>query len=125
MTEYECQAPDLNLCCRQHLLCWLAGCNQHAEQEISEVVEQLVATETLEASRYDLSDRADTLNVILISMDALRYDVTGLDGGVSAAPNLLQLAEESVVFHNATSAAPWTLPSHMSVWTGRWPSIHR
>ena len=51
--------------------------------------------------------------------------MTGLDGGDSATPNLLQFASECVVFHNSTSAAPWTLPSHMSVWTGRWPSIHQ
>ncbi len=91
----------------------------------TEVVEELVSTPTLEENRYDLSDRSSELNVILISMDALRYDVTGLDGGKSVATNLLGFASESVVFHQATSAAPWTLPSHMSIWTGRWPSIHQ
>ncbi len=85
--------------------------------------EALVADNTMEEARYDLSDRADQLNVILISLDALRYDRTGL-AGTSLTPNLDQLAEESVVFHDAVSAAPWTLPSHMAVWTGRWPSIH-
>ena len=86
---------------------------------------ELVATSTMEKTSYDLSDRASKLNIIFISMDALRYDVTGLDGGESATRNLQIFAEESVVFHNATSAAPWTLPSHMSVWTARWPSIHQ
>lgn len=95
------------------------------KQDMSLVVEELVSTKTLENARYDLSDQADKLNIILISLDALRYDVTGLNGGESATPNLLQFANESVVFHNSTSAAPWTLPSHMSVWTARWPSIHQ
>ena len=72
----------------------------------------LVSTKTLENARYDLSDQADKLNIILISLDALRYDVTGLNGGESATPNLLQFANESVVFHKFTSA-PWTLPSYV------------
>ena len=96
-----------------------------SSQQVSDVVDDLVSTKTLENARYDLSDQAKNLNVIVISLDALRYDVTGLDGQNSATPNLLEFASECVVFHNSTSAAPWTLPSHMSVWTGRWPSIHQ
>jgi len=58
-------------------------------------------------------------------MDAMRYDRTGIGGNKDGlTPNLDQFAEEAVVFHNATSAAPWTLPSHMSIWTARWPSVH-
>jgi len=92
---------------------------------LGDAVSPLVATSTLEGARYDLSNRADELNVILISMDALRYDMTGLGGnGQSVTPNLDQFATESVVFHDAVANAPWTLPSHMSVWTGRWPSVH-
>ncbi len=84
----------------------------------------LLADNTMEAARYDLSDR-ENLNVVLVSMDALRYDATGL-GGSSAGltPNMDAFADEAVVFHNAVTAAPWTLPSHMSVWTARWPSVH-
>ena len=98
---------------------------RQAQDSVQDVVDELVSTKTLENARYDLSDQADKLNIILISLDALRYDVTGLNGGESATPNLLQFANESVVFLNSTSAAPWTLPSHMSVWTARWPSIHQ
>lgn len=90
---------------------------------VADLGEALVADNTMEEARYDLADRAQQLNVILISLDALRYDRTGL-AGTSLTPNLDQLAAESVVFHDAVSAAPWTLPSHMAVWTGRWPSIH-
>lgn len=93
---------------------------------LSDVLEPLVDDSTMAAARYDLSDRKDELSIIFISMDALRYDRTGFSGNPSGlTPNLDQLAEESVVFHNAFSAASWTLPSHMSMWTARWPSIHR
>jgi len=64
--------------------------------------------------------------VLLISMDALRFDRTGIAGNTGGlTPNLDRFAEEAVVFHDAVAPAPWTLPSHMSVWTGRWPSVHR
>jgi len=94
--------------------------------DLSDVLEPLVDDATMAAARYDLSDRKDELSVILISMDALRYDRTGFSGNADGlTPNLDQFAEESVVFHNAFSASSWTLPSHMSIWTARWPSIHR
>ena len=89
------------------------------------VAEGLLADNTMEESRYDLSDRADELNLLLVSMDALRYDRTGFGGHTGGlTPNLDALAEESVVFHDAVAPASWTLPSHMSIWTARWPSVH-
>ena len=95
------------------------------DQTLATAVAPLVSTETMEKARYDLSSRQKDLNVLLISMDALRYDRTGLSGNKEGlTPNLDALAEESIVFHDAVSAAPWTLPSHMSVWTARWPSVH-
>ena len=90
------------------------------------VLEDLLQDNTMEAARYDLSDEASRLNIILISLDALRYDRTNLSGNhPGLTPNLNAFADEAVVFHDATSAAPWTLPSTMSIWTGRWPSVHQ
>jgi arylsulfatase A-like enzyme len=107
------------------LVLWLLFRSDSQENNQVSIVSELVSTPTMEKTSYDLSDRAEKLNIIFISMDALRYDVTGLDGGNSSTRNLQSFAEEAVVFHEATSAAPWTLPSHMSVWTARWPSIHQ
>jgi arylsulfatase A-like enzyme len=65
------------------------------------------------------------LNLILVSMDALRYDRTGLGPSPTRwTPHLDRLARESVVFHQTVSAAPWTVPSHMAMWTARWPTRH-
>jgi choline-sulfatase len=95
------------------------------DQKPATAVAPVGSTETTEKARYDLKAKQKDLNVILISMDALRYDRTGTGGNKEGlTPNLDSLAEESIVFHNAVSAAPWTLPSHMSVWTARWPSVH-
>jgi len=99
---------------------------QQGAQDVGDVLTPLVSDETMAAARYDLSDRADELNVILISMDALRWDRTGLSGNKDGlTPNLDRFGQEAAVFTKTVSAAPWTLPSHMSVWTARWPSIHQ
>ena len=89
-----------------------------APREVSDVLEPLVDDPTMQASRYDVRD--SEANVILISLDALRADKLG----VGLTPNLDAFAGESVVFNDVMSPAPWTLPSHMSVWTGRWPTVH-
>lgn len=94
-------------------------------QDLIDVLDPLAADATMETARYDLSDRAGDLNIILISLDALRYDRTGFGGNPDGlTPNLDAFAQESIVFEKTVSAASWTLPSHMSVWTGRWPSVH-
>jgi len=72
---------------------------------------------------FDYSAQAKDLNVIVISMDALRFDHTGLGGG-TYTPNLDAFQKEAVAFSHDTSAAPWTVPSHMAIFTGRWPTHH-
>ncbi len=72
---------------------------------------------------FDFKAQASGLNIIFVSMDAMRFDHTGAGGG-KLTPNLDAFAKEAVVFTNATSAAPWTVPSHMAMWTGLWPTNH-
>ncbi|MAE70652.1 MAG: hypothetical protein CME06_09305, partial [Gemmatimonadetes bacterium] len=84
---------------------------------------RLLDERTRSESRFDLAD--EPYNICLISLDALRYDRTGFGGNSrNVTPNLDRLADESVLFADATSPSAWTLPSHMSIFTGRWPSIH-
>src|SRR5437870_13576415 len=65
-------------------------------------------------------------NVVLISMDTTRADHLGCYGYPKpTSPNLDRLAAGGVRFSNARSQAPWTLPSHMSLFTSRLPSHHR
>ncbi|MBI5240635.1 MAG: sulfatase [Elusimicrobia bacterium] len=64
-------------------------------------------------------------NVILISIDTLRPDHVGCYGyGRPTTPNLDALARDAVLFENAISAAPWTLPSHTSMFTSLYPNRH-
>lgn len=61
-------------------------------------------------------------NVLLIVLDTVRADHLSVYGyGRDTTPNLARLARRGVVFGEARSAAPWTLPSHASLFTGRWP----
>ena len=57
--------------------------------------------------------------VVLISLDTLRADhVTCYGYGRDTTPNIDLLAGDGVRFDQARSAAPWTLPSHVSMMTG-------
>lgn len=82
----------------------LAGCAREQKQE---------------AARFDGAP------VILISIDTLRADRLPIYGykGVET-PNLDALARDSVVFDNAWSHCPMTLPSHVSMLTGLLPTEH-
>ena len=62
-------------------------------------------------------------NVLLIVLDTVRSDAITLTGdpGQSRTPHLHRLAREGVVFLQAHSTSPWTLPSHASMFTSRLP----
>ena len=64
-------------------------------------------------------------NIVLFVVDTLRADRLQPYGYPRpTSPRLLELADEAVVFEQASAAAPWTLPSMASVMTGRLPSAH-
>jgi arylsulfatase A-like enzyme len=61
-------------------------------------------------------------NVLLVSMDTVRFDRTSLAGGRDTTPNLAGLAAEGVSFTQAYSVANESLYSHAALFTGRYPS---
>jgi arylsulfatase A-like enzyme len=68
---------------------------------------------------------ADRPSVILVVVDTLRADHLGCYGyGGPTSPNLDDLAGQGVRFDQLVSAAPWTLPSVVSLMTSTWPSVH-
>jgi len=65
--------------------------------------------------------KAGGKNVLLIVLDTVRAESLGLYGyGRETAPNLARYAARGVRFDRAFSTAPWTAPSHASMFTGRW-----
>lgn len=64
-------------------------------------------------------------NVVLIVSDTTRADHFGVYGyNRPTTPHLDAFSKEGVLFENAVAAAPWTLPSHASMLTGRYPHSH-
>jgi tetratricopeptide (TPR) repeat protein len=64
-------------------------------------------------------------SVVLVSIDTLRSDRVGCYGYPNAAtPALDALAREGVVFQDAFSHCPLTLPAHASLFTGLLPPAH-
>jgi arylsulfatase A-like enzyme len=69
-------------------------------------------------------------NILLVILDTVRGASLSFlegwgplsDGPVVSPPTLSALAGASVVFEKATVSSPWTLPSHASMFTGRWPN---
>lgn len=65
------------------------------------------------------------VNIVLLVVDSLRYDA--IFGRPASKPPLRffeRLAGESVCFTRAYATECWTLPTHMSMFTGLLPSAH-
>ena len=63
-------------------------------------------------------------NVLLLSVDTLRADHLGCYGYAKPTPAFDNLARKAVVFRNAISQAPLTLPSHCTILSGLYPDQH-
>ena len=64
-------------------------------------------------------------DVFLLVLDTLRADHLSAYGYErSTSPNLDRFAQGATLYENAVSTAPWTLPSHGSLFTGLLPFQH-
>jgi choline-sulfatase len=65
------------------------------------------------------------LNLLIITLDTTRADHLGVYGADDVqTPNIDRLAREGVLFEQASSVAPLTLPAHCSLFTGLFPPRH-
>lgn len=63
---------------------------------------------------------APDYNVVLVSIDSLRADHLGAYGyRRETSPTMAALARDGVLFRSTSATTAWTLPSHMSILTGR------
>ncbi len=68
---------------------------------------------------------SETPDVVFLVLDSMRKDRVSLYGhDRETTPTLERLADDATVYENAYTPAPWTLPSHCSMFTGRFPSEH-
>ena len=64
-------------------------------------------------------------NVIIVLIDALRYDHLGCYGYKrDTSPNIDALSKQSIVFKNAIAQATWTKPSIVSLFTSNYVTDH-
>lgn len=67
----------------------------------------------------------DERNLVIVSLDTCRVKSLSKNGNVRlTSPHLDRIAKSSVDFLQASSPSSWTLPAHMSLFTGRYPSFH-
>jgi arylsulfatase A-like enzyme len=65
------------------------------------------------------------INLLIVAVDTLRRDHVGCYGyRRGTTPNIDRLAERSVLFEDAVSQSPWTLPSFATLFTSLYPSQH-
>ena len=69
--------------------------------------------------------RPGDLNVLLVTLDTTRADRLGAYGFKAIeTPNLDRIAHEGVLFEQAVTPAPLTLPAHSSIFTSKLPPAH-
>lgn len=61
-------------------------------------------------------------NIILAVIDTARYDMIFEEGEVPS--NMKNICENGTIYTNAFATAPWTLPSHVSIFSGQYASKH-
>jgi arylsulfatase A-like enzyme len=73
-----------------------------------------------------IMSRADIAptRVILIVLDTVRAESLSLYGGRARTANLEAFGRDALVFENCIAPAPWTVPSHASIFTGLHPIEH-
>ena len=87
------------------------------------LVTAILATAILTVS---CSQEPPRQNIVVVVLDTVRLDYTGPGGtGDALTPALDGLAAEGTVFTRAWSNAPWTVPSHASMFSGLLPSSHK
>ncbi len=66
------------------------------------------------------------LNLVLVTVDTLRFDHLGCYGNSGIATSTLDsIAQRGVLFENAVTHTPLTAPSHASIFTGLYPMGHK
>lgn len=82
----------------------------------------LFPIEKLKGKKHINSDR-QYFNLIIITVDALRYDYLSIyNDSFNKTPELHKFAQEAMVFNNAYTPSPWTIPSLSALLTSKYPS---
>jgi len=64
-------------------------------------------------------------NVLFLVMDTVRHENTWEAEPDKVMPNLRRITADAVHYENAWATSSWSLPSHASILTGRYPEEHK
>ncbi len=64
-------------------------------------------------------------NIVIVSLDTVRADAFAPDGLARAGSGRAYLQRDAIYFSQARAPMAFTLPSHMTMWTGASPRVHR
>lgn len=84
----------------------------------------LLLTSLLGCSGSDSWDASRPKRVIFVSMDTVRADRVSGYGSTNATPAFAEIADRGVLFRRSYAASSYTIPSHMSIFTGLDPAEH-
>jgi hypothetical protein len=78
------------------------------------------------ATSPSVTPNARPPNVLVIVLDCARAKSFAVNGGqrVARTPEIDRLAHQGTVFRSAVAPSNWTIPSHMSLFTGQYPASH-
>lgn len=80
---------------------------------------------TDESNKYIFNKCIDC-NIIFLSLDGFRPDhLSTLGYFRDTSPNIDELSKKGIVFSNTYSQAYWTLPSHTTMFSSLYPSVHQ
>lgn len=85
-----------------------------------------IATNGVELGRLPTGVPRGALNLVVVTLDTTRADRIGAYGrrGAAETPVFDRLAREGVLFEQAMTSAPLTLPAHATMFTGGYPPQH-
>jgi arylsulfatase A-like enzyme/Tfp pilus assembly protein PilF len=78
------------------------------------------------ASSYLISGQFEDFNLIIITLDTTRADYIGFYNHLKSelTPHIDRVAREGIGLRNCYTSVPQTLPSHCSLFTGKYPIAH-
>lgn len=84
----------------------------------------LIALVACSGERERAEPSAALPTIVLVTLDTVRADALGHEGGRAETPVLDAIAAKGVRFAQAYTSAPTTLPAHTSMLTGLHPAAH-
>lgn len=61
----------------------------------------------------------------MVIADTMRLDALSVSQGSKRLTNISELANNSTIYNEAITTSSWTLPAHLSIFTGEYPSQHK